>query len=415
MYVTGFTINTRASGTGTAKVYAKDGDYVGFEGNQAAWTLIYEKSVTSPGANTDLGKLDLALLVPANTFKSFHVWTSLGIRYTNGSGEGNVFSQTPGEIIFYEGKGAGGEFGNTFSPRVWNGEIEYGFDNGPAPTPPPSTANPTPPPSTANPTSTSTTVATVLSPVVATFDSSFSAPRCSSVTNSCNSGELLKGTAANLEGGISNTLDGCSDGLRGAYQFDESVDKLTVTSVGGGPLQAGGRALIEAQVYAYGSMDTADFYYTEDANAASPVWVYLASVSAPDRGSFLISLEYTLPNTPSTSTTQGVRVNFRYFGSISSCSGGNWDDTDDLVFAVATGVSGARASGAELQMEAGAAEDQTPKAKLVSGSYRNEPLNSTVCGDIMDRERCVVSGMCKWKRGKLFDGSLKQQGCQAKV
>ena len=152
LYVTGFTINSSASGTGTVKVYAKDGDYVGFEGNQAAWTLIYEKSVSSPGANTDLGKLDLALLVPANTFKSFHVWTSLGIRYTNGSGEGNVFSQTPGEIIFYEGKGAGGEFGGTFSPRVWNGEIEYGFDNGPAPTPPPSTANPTPNPTTANPT-----------------------------------------------------------------------------------------------------------------------------------------------------------------------------------------------------------------------------------------------------------------------
>ena len=150
LFVTGFTINSSSSGTGTVKVYAKDGDYVGFEGNQAAWTLIYEKSVSSPGANTDLGKLDLALLVPANSFKSFHVWNSLGVRYTNGSGEGNVFSQTPGEIIFYEGKGAGGEFGGTFSPRVWNGEIEYGFDNGPAPTPPPSTANPTPPPSTAN-------------------------------------------------------------------------------------------------------------------------------------------------------------------------------------------------------------------------------------------------------------------------
>ena len=137
------TINSSASGTGTVKVYTKDGDYVGFEGNQAAWTLIYEKSVSSSGANTDLGKLDLALLVPANTFKSFHVWTSLGIRYTNGSGEGNVYSQNAGEIIFYEGKGAGGEFGRTYFPRVWNGIIEYGFDNGPAPTPPPSTANPT--------------------------------------------------------------------------------------------------------------------------------------------------------------------------------------------------------------------------------------------------------------------------------
>ena len=236
------------------------------------------------------------------------------------------------------------------------------------------------------------------------------------MSNSCNSGELLKGTAGNIEGGISNTIDDCSDGLRGAYQVDESIDKLTVSSVGGGLLQAGGRATIDAQVYAYGSMDTADFYYTQDANAASPLWEYLASGSAPASGPFIISLEFSLSAT-STSTTQAVRVNFRYFGSTSSCSGGNWDDTDDLVFAVATGVLGARASGAELQMGARAsgADVDSAQAKLISGSYRDLPLNTNVCGNIMDKERCVASGICKWKRGKLFDGSLRKRGCQPKV
>ena len=59
------------------------------------------------GQHTPLGKLDTALFIPADTFRSHH--------------EGDIYSENPGEVIFYEGLGADDEFGNTFSPRIWNG------------------------------------------------------------------------------------------------------------------------------------------------------------------------------------------------------------------------------------------------------------------------------------------------------
>jgi hypothetical protein len=46
------------------------------------------------------------------------------IRYTNGGGEGNMFAEDA-NIKFFEGRGVSGSFGRTFTPRVWNGQIDY--------------------------------------------------------------------------------------------------------------------------------------------------------------------------------------------------------------------------------------------------------------------------------------------------
>jgi hypothetical protein len=178
-------------------------------------------------------------------------------------------------------------------------------------------------------------------PQDASFDSSFGAPRCAAPGTSCSSGTLLNGRGT-ISGGVepnrSNTIDGCQDGNEGSYHGDESIDKIIVRSGevdesgSGGILVSGGRATIIATVYAWstGASDTADFFYTSD--ASSPNWQYIGSITPQGGSTQELALSYTLP----TGANQAVRVQFRYLGSIGSCTAGSYNDRDDLVFVVSS-------------------------------------------------------------------------------
>lgn len=89
-------------------------------------------------------------------------------------------------------------------------------------------------------------------------------------------------------------------------------------------------AEIQATVWAYGTSDTADFYYAAD--ASNLTWVWAGYVAAGGDGLRTLSVQYQLPFD---CNTQAVRVNFRFLGGQSPCAGGKWDDVDDLVFSVA--------------------------------------------------------------------------------
>ena len=128
--ITGFTIHTTNAGSGTVKIWDRTGDYVGSEGDPEAWNLIMNEGFTGAGfgQQTPLADLGVPILILAGTFRSFYVYSSLGVQYTNGSVEGSIYSTNAGEIIFYEGKGTAGEIGAvTYAPRVWNGIIQYGL------------------------------------------------------------------------------------------------------------------------------------------------------------------------------------------------------------------------------------------------------------------------------------------------
>jgi bacterial leucyl aminopeptidase len=102
-----------------------------------------------------------------------------------------------------------------------------------------------------------------------------------------------------------------------------------VTTVDGTNLAAGKQAKIELTVWSYSSTaDKADVYYT--ANANSPTWTLIGTLSPGGTGARTLSTTYTLP----AGALQAVRVNFRYNGVASSCSTGAYDDHDDLIFAV---------------------------------------------------------------------------------
>ncbi len=87
---------------------------------------------------------------------------------------------------------------------------------------------------------------------------------------------------------------------------------------------------IDATVWAYSSFtsDKLDLYYA--ANASSPTWTFLTTLTPAAAGAQTLSATYTLP----TGTLQAVRAQFRYAGSAGTCTTGGYNDRDDLVFAV---------------------------------------------------------------------------------
>ncbi|MEM1205981.1 MAG: DNRLRE domain-containing protein [Acidobacteriota bacterium] len=172
-------------------------------------------------------------------------------------------------------------------------------------------------------------------PQVAVFDAGLGAPACAVAGSSCDSTTLLeaRGTVG-PEQNQPNTLDGCTDGASGTYQSDESNERLVVSTLGGGDFAEGATVRIDATVWAWTtpSADSLDLYYTAD--ASNPAWTFIATLQPSVAGPQVLSATYTLP----AGSLQAVRANFRYQGSAGSCTTGNYDDADDLVFAVGGGA-----------------------------------------------------------------------------
>jgi leucyl aminopeptidase len=164
----------------------------------------------------------------------------------------------------------------------------------------------------------------------AVFDTVLKAPKCANVNAVCDSGTLLNGRA-NLGPEVNkpNTINAtCLDGTSGVYHSDESNDRIRVLTTDGTPLKTGKTVRIEATVWAYSTSDRLDLYYT--ANANSPTWTFIGTMTPTKAGSQVLSATYTLPG----GALQAVRANFRYGGTASVCASGSYTDHDDLIFAV---------------------------------------------------------------------------------
>ena len=166
----------------------------------------------------------------------------------------------------------------------------------------------------------------------AAYSGSLGAPACQSLGSGCDSGTLLnsRGTLSPAEPNQPNTLDSCTDGTRGTYHDDESLDRLVVRTADGGNFAPGKTVIVEATVWAYGtgSDDRLDLYSAADAQ--SPSWSLIASLQPSAGGTQTLSAQFTLPS----GGLQAVRGNFRWRGKQSPCSAGRYDDADDIVFAV---------------------------------------------------------------------------------
>ena len=197
----------------------------------------------------------------------------------------------------------------------------------------------------------------------AAYSSTFKAPACGTLGSACDSGPTLLYGRDSLSGGAEpnqpNTINSsCTDGTSGTFHSDESSDRLMVATTDGTNFVPGKTITVSATVWAYSGFtsDHLDLYYA--ANASSPTWVLIATVTPTVAGAQTLTANYTLP---SGGTQQAVRANFRYTGSASSCSTGAYDDHDDLVFTVGAGTPGftVAAAPATLAINQGAAGTST--------------------------------------------------------
>src|SRR5882757_56893 len=172
-------------------------------------------------------------------------------------------------------------------------------------------------------------------PQTAVYDATLKAPKCGTVGTSCDSGPSLLLGRGTMSGGNEvnrpNTINStCADGNSGTFHSDESNDRLSISATSGN-LTQGASATVNATVWAWSSpsSDHLDLYYA--ANASSPSWVLIGTITPTVAGAQTISRTFTLPTG---STLHAVRAQFRYQGSASSCTSGSYNDHDDLIFAV---------------------------------------------------------------------------------
>ena len=169
----------------------------------------------------------------------------------------------------------------------------------------------------------------------ATYDAALKAPACGTQGVVCDSGPELNGRGSIVSGeethDPSNIGQDCPDGSAGLYHFDESLDRMRVTSLDGSPLAPGKQVRLDAAVWAFDPPvgDFLDLFYSS--NALSSSWSYLTTIVPSEIGYQVLSTTFTL----GFGSFQAVRGVFGYDNSSTlpgSCRSFPYDDTDDLAF-----------------------------------------------------------------------------------
>jgi len=108
------------------EVWVRLGNYTGRELDPASWTLHFEGLVKGIGPSKIPKKLFKTIHLDESSDLSLYVTVKgkTGMKYTGGQEEGRVFSQNE-DLAILEGIGVRYPFGQSFSPRIWNGSISY--------------------------------------------------------------------------------------------------------------------------------------------------------------------------------------------------------------------------------------------------------------------------------------------------
>jgi hypothetical protein len=215
----------------------------------------------------------------------------------------------------------------------------------------------------------------------AVYDSTLKAPKCVNVASGCDSGPSLLLGRDTLSGGAEpnqpNTINStCADGTSGTFHSDESNDRLVVSTTDGSTLAAGKTVKVSATVWAYSSFtsDHLDLYYA--ANANSPSWTLIGTITPAAAGAQTLSANYTLPS----GSLQAVRAQFRYQGSASSCTAGAYNDHDDLIFAVGAGAPGFSVSASPSSVSVQQGTNATSTVKVTSQNGFNSATTLSASG-----------------------------------
>jgi hypothetical protein len=124
--ITGFEVNTTiavGSSVPFSLYFIPNGNYLGNELNQSAWTLHGTVTGVSAGSGQPtVITLATPLIIPAGT--TYALYLNYASSYTNGNGSNQVYSNP--DMTINAGIGMCGLFTGANNPRVFNGSIVYG-------------------------------------------------------------------------------------------------------------------------------------------------------------------------------------------------------------------------------------------------------------------------------------------------
>jgi hypothetical protein len=173
---------------------------------------------------------------------------------------------------------------------------------------------------------------------LAAYDASLGTPACGNGCG-CDTGTLVTSRGSQFptaEPNQPNALDGCPDGPFGFYHFDESIDRVVLKSVDGGPITPGKQVKVDVTVWCYDATDRLNLYYTP--NPALPLWSTLATgLTCTGSGAKTFSHTFTVGSGVG---QHAIRAQFVEASSpLTSCTFGLYDENDDVVFGVAAAVA----------------------------------------------------------------------------
>ena len=122
-----FAVSMNPGTTGDVSIFYRADDYLTVPGSNlsdAGWILVGTAAgLASDGPDYTNIPVPVNITIPAGERYSFHIGSTGGVAYTNGTVLGDVYASTAG-FNFIQGHG-GTIFNCTFSPRVFNGLIRY--------------------------------------------------------------------------------------------------------------------------------------------------------------------------------------------------------------------------------------------------------------------------------------------------
>jgi hypothetical protein len=182
-------------------------------------------------------------------------------------------------------------------------------------------------------------------PGAAAFDPALMAPRCTSPAAFCDTGPTFVEGRDNVSGGpeqhAPNTLgDSCPDGTSGTFHVDESIDRVRIATVDGTQLAPGKQVHVDVSAWQFAMSEFVDVFFAAD--ASNPLWTFEGSARATTSQQLgVLRVTFTLPPAASdagASTLPAIRAQQRFAGVEAdagaplNCTGGLFDDRDDLVF-----------------------------------------------------------------------------------
>jgi subtilisin family serine protease len=169
---------------------------------------------------------------------------------------------------------------------------------------------------------------------LAAWDKTLKAPKCATAGIQCWTAGLVVGRGPlGPESKAPNTIGStCADGAAGYFHLDESSEAIAVRAVDlANGLKEGAAVRIEVKVWATASYPTDRLDVFVAPNAKAPVWTLVDTLTPTRAGPQVLVVDHVLQ----AGSLQAVRAQLRHAGEpAGGCSPGQFDERDDLVFAV---------------------------------------------------------------------------------